>query len=84
VETYFGDRSKTGDRFLLDLGRFGPWEVGTVEDEGKPLFAACLPDQSLIVFSYEEAMDLCFKIARSLEFMKGEVRGQCGRFGPLY
>src|SRR5690606_12072531 len=57
-------------------------QIGTVEDEEKPLFASLLPDQSLSSISYGEAMDL-FKLPRKLGAYEGEeVEANVGRFGP--
>lgn len=57
-------------------------QIGTVEEEEKPLFASLLPDQSLNTITYEEAMDL-FKLPRKLGVYKGEeVEANVGRYGP--
>jgi DNA topoisomerase-1 len=57
-------------------------QVGTVDDEEKPLFASLLPDQSLNTINYEEAMDL-FKLPRKLGVYEGEeIEANVGRFGP--
>ena len=82
-ERILGTDPKTGRQVSVRLGRFGPMvQVGTVEDEEKPLFASLLPDQSLSSISYEEAMDL-FKLPRKLGVYEGEeVEANVGRFGP--
>ena len=82
-ERVLGKDPKTGRQVSVRLGRFGPMvQVGTVEDEEKPLFASLLPDQSLNTISYEEAMDL-FKLPRKLGVYEGEeVEANVGRFGP--
>ncbi|MCM4166965.1 DNA topoisomerase 1 [Arenibacter antarcticus] len=82
-ERILGTDPKTGRQVSVRLGRFGPMvQVGTVDDEEKPLFASLLPDQSLNSISYEEAMDL-FKLPRKLGVFEGEeVEANAGRFGP--
>jgi len=82
-ERVLGTDPKTGRQVSVRLGRFGPMvQVGTVDDEEKPLFASLLPDQSLNSISYEEAMDL-FKLPRKLGVYEGEdVEANVGRFGP--
>tara|TARA_R110000868_G_scaffold252529_4_gene509189 strand:- start:1001 stop:3490 length:2490 start_codon:yes stop_codon:yes gene_type:complete len=82
-ERVLGTDPKTGRQVSVRLGRFGPMvQVGTVDDEEKPLFASLLPDQSLNTISYEEAMDL-FKLPRKLGDYEGEeVEANVGRFGP--
>ena len=82
-ERILGTDPKTGRQVSVRLGRFGPMvQVGTVDDEEKPLFASLLPDQSLNTISYEEAMDL-FKLPRKLGVYEGEdVEANVGRFGP--
>lgn len=82
-ERVLGTDPKTGRQVSVRLGRFGPMvQVGTVDDEEKPLFASLLPDQSLNNISYEEAMDL-FKLPRKLGVYEGEdVEANVGRFGP--
>ncbi|MEZ4969550.1 MAG: type I DNA topoisomerase [Flavobacteriaceae bacterium] len=82
-ERILGTDPKSGRQVSVRLGRFGPMvQVGTVDDEEKPLFASLLPDQSLNTISYEEAMDL-FKLPRKLGVYEGEdVEANVGRFGP--
>lgn len=82
-ERILGADPKSGRQVSVRLGRFGPMvQIGTVEDEDKPLFASLLPDQSLNSISYEEAMDL-FKLPRKLGVYEGEeVEANVGRFGP--
>lgn len=82
-ERVLGTDPKSGRQVSVRLGRFGPMvQVGTVEDEDKPLFASLLPNQSLNTISYEEAMDL-FKLPRKLGVYEGEeVEANVGRFGP--
>ena len=82
-ERVLGTDPKTGRQVSVRLGRFGPMvQIGTVEEEEKPLFASLLPDQSISTITYEEAMDL-FKLPRKLGTYKGEeVEANVGRYGP--
>ncbi|WP_411028853.1 type I DNA topoisomerase [Spongiimicrobium sp. 3-5] len=82
-ERVLGSDPKTGRQVAVRLGRFGPMvQVGTVEEEEKPLFASLLPDQSLNTITFEEAMDL-FKLPRKLGVYEGEeIEANVGRFGP--
>ena len=82
-ERVLGEDPKTGRQVSVRLGRFGPMvQIGTVEEEEKPLFASLLPEQSLNTISYEEAMEL-FKLPRDLGvYEKEEVAANVGRFGP--
>ncbi|MFH6603546.1 type I DNA topoisomerase [Maribacter algicola] len=82
-ERVLGEDPKTGRQVSVRLGRFGPMvQVGTVDDEEKPLFASLLPDQSLNTITFEEAMEL-FKLPRDLGVFEGEeIAANVGRFGP--
>jgi DNA topoisomerase-1 len=82
-ERVLGTDPKTGRQVSVRLGRFGPMvQIGTVEEEEKPLFASLLPDQSISTITFEEAMDL-FKLPRKLGAYKGEeVEANVGRYGP--
>jgi DNA topoisomerase-1 len=82
-ERVLGTDPKSGRQVSVRLGRFGPMvQIGTVDDEEKPLFASLLPDQSLGTVTFEDAMEL-FKLPRKLgEFEGEEVLANVGRFGP--
>ncbi len=82
-ERILGKDPKTGRQVAVRLGRFGPMvQIGTVEEEEKPLFASLMPDQSLNTITYEDAMDL-FKLPKKLGEYKGEeIESNVGRFGP--
>ncbi|MBT8187145.1 MAG: type I DNA topoisomerase [Croceitalea sp.] len=82
-ERILGKDPKTGRQVAARLGRFGPMvQIGTVEEEEKPLFASLLPDQSITTITFEEAMEL-FKLPRKLGVYEGEeVEASVGRFGP--
>ncbi|UCD61546.1 MAG: type I DNA topoisomerase [Flavobacteriaceae bacterium] len=82
-ERVLGTDPKSGRQVAVRLGRFGPMvQIGTVEEEDKPLFASLLPEQSLNTITYEEAMEL-FQLPRKLGAFEGEeVEANVGRFGP--
>jgi len=82
-ERVLGTDPKSGRQVAVRLGRFGPMvQIGTVEEEDKPLFASLLPEQSLNTISYEEAMEL-FQLPRKLGVFEGEeIEANVGRFGP--
>ncbi len=82
-ERLLGKDPNSGRQVSVRLGRFGPMvQIGTVDDDDKPLFASLSPDQSLNTITFEEAMDL-FKLPRSLgEFQGEEIQANVGRYGP--
>ena len=82
-ERVLGKDPKTGRQVAVRLGKFGPMvQIGTVDEEEKPLFASLLPDQSLSTISFEEAMEL-FELPRKLGVYKGEeIEANVGRYGP--
>ena len=66
------------------MGRYGAFvQIGTRDDEDKPLFAGLRPGQKMDDITLEEALDL-FKLPRALgETLSGEpVSASIGRFGP--
>ena len=82
-ERILGVDPKSGRQVLVRLGRFGPMvQIGSSEEEEKPVFASLLPDQSLNTITFDEAMEL-FTLPRDLGVYKGEeVLANVGRFGP--
>jgi DNA topoisomerase-1 len=82
-ERVLGTDPKSGRQVAARLGRFGPMvQIGTVDEEEKPLFASLLPDQSINTITFEEAMEL-FQLPRKLGVYKGEeVEANVGRYGP--
>jgi DNA topoisomerase-1 len=66
------------------MGRYGAFvQIGTKDDEEKPLFAGLRPGQKMDEITFEEAIDL-FKLPRDLgKTPDGEpVAASIGRFGP--
>ncbi len=82
-ERVLGTDPKSGRQVAARLGRFGPMvQIGTVEEEEKPLFASLLPEQSITTITFDEAMEL-FQLPRKLGVYEGEeVEASVGRFGP--
>lgn len=82
-ERILGVDPKSGRQVAARLGRFGPMvQIGTVDEEEKPLFASLLPDQSIGTITFEEAMEL-FQLPRQLGEYKGEeIEANVGRYGP--
>jgi len=82
-ERVLGTDPKTGRQVAARLGRFGPMvQIGTVEEEEKPLFASLLPEQSINTITFEEAMTL-FELPKKLGVYEGEeVEANVGRYGP--
>ncbi|WP_190809870.1 type I DNA topoisomerase [Flagellimonas sp. S3867] len=82
-ERVLGTDPKSGRQVAARLGRFGPMvQIGTVDEEEKPLFASLLPEQSITTITFDEAMEL-FELPRKLGTYEGEeVEANVGRFGP--
>ncbi|AXT19079.1 type I DNA topoisomerase [Flavobacteriaceae bacterium AU392] len=82
-ERILGEDPKTGRRVSVRLGKFGPMvQIGTVDDEEKPIFASLSPEQQLNTITYEEAMDL-FQLPKNLgNYKDEEISVNNGRFGP--
>ncbi len=79
-----GTDPKTGRPVSARLGRYGPIiQIGSREDEEKPLFASLLPGQRIDTIALEEALTL-FRLPRHLgESADGEkISVSIGRFGP--
>ena len=82
-ERILGTDPKSGKPVSVKIGRFGPIvQIGSMEDEEKPLFARLNKEFSIETITLEEALEL-FKLPRHL----GEWNGQeatigAGRFGP--
>jgi DNA topoisomerase-1 len=82
-ERELGTDPVTGMPVFARMGRYGPMvQMGMVDDEQKPHFAALKKDQSIETITLEEALDL-FKLPLTLgEYEGHEVYVNMGRFGP--
>jgi len=79
-----GDDPKSGRPVSVRMGRYGAFvQIGTKDDEDKPLFAGLRPGQKMDEISFEEALDL-FKLPRKLGKTADDepVSASIGRFGP--
>lgn len=82
-ERELGKDPSSGKPVFARMGRYGPMvQIGTVEDEEKPVFAKLKPSQSIETISLEDALDL-FKLPLTLgNYQEKEVSVNVGRFGP--
>jgi len=82
-ERELGTDPVTGMPVFARMGRYGPMvQLGMIDDEQKPHFAALKKDQSIETITLEEALDL-FKLPLTLGEYEGlEVYVNMGRFGP--
>lgn len=82
-ERILGKDPKTGRQVSVKIGRFGPMvQIGTQEEEEKPLFASILKGQSIANITLEEALKL-FEMPRNIgQFEDRDVTIGIGRFGP--
>ena len=78
-----GEDPKSGRPVSVRIGRFGPMvQIGTAEDEEKPLFASLPKGVSMGDITLEQALEL-FRLPRTLGEREGkEVSASTGRFGP--
>lgn len=82
-ERVLGTDPKSGRQIAVKIGRFGPIaQIGTSEEEEKPVFASLRKNQSIESITLEEALDL-FKLPRELGDFEGKgMTVAVGRFGP--
>ena len=82
-ERLLGTDPKSGRPVSVKIGRFGPLiQIGTPEDEEKPLFASLQKGQSMSSITLDEALKL-FELPRTLgEFEDKTVTVGIGKFGP--
>src|SRR5690554_4669660 len=82
-ERVLGTDPKTGRQVSVKIGRYGPMaQIGTQDEEEKPLFASLQKSQSIETITLEETLKL-FELPRTVgEFREKEVVIGVGRFGP--
>ncbi len=82
-ERILGTDPKSGRQIAVKIGKFGPIaQIGTSEEEEKPVFASLHKNQSIENITLEEALDL-FKLPREIGiFEDTEMIAAAGRFGP--
>lgn len=82
-ERILGIDPASGRQLSVKIGKFGPLaQIGTAEEEEKPVFASLLREQSIESITLEEALEL-FKLPRQLgEYEEKVMTVAIGRFGP--
>jgi DNA topoisomerase-1 len=82
-ERVLGSDPKSGRQVSVRLGKFGPMaQIGTVDEEEKPIFAGLLPDQKINQITLEQTLEL-FKLPCYLgDYENSKVESNAGRFGP--
>ncbi len=82
-ERQLGVDPKSGRPVFVKIGRFGPVaQIGSADDNEKPLFAQMPSELSMETVTLEEALEL-FKLPRTLGVFEGSnVIIGAGRFGP--
>lgn len=82
-ERILGVDPVSGRQLSVKIGKFGPLaQIGTVEEEEKPVFASLRKEQSIESITLEEALEL-FKLPRQVGEYEGKVMTVAvGRFGP--
>ena len=82
-ERVLGTDPASGRQVSVRLGRYGAMvQIGTAEEEEKPLFASLPEDMSLGSITFEQAMDL-FQLPKTLgNYDNEEIVVNNGRFGP--
>ncbi len=82
-ERVLGVDPKTGRQISVKIGRYGAMaQIGTTEEEEKPVFASLQKTQSIETITFEEALKL-FELPRNLgQFREKDVVIGVGRFGP--
>lgn len=82
-ERELGVDAESGKKIVARMGRYGPMvQIGDVNDEEKPRFAALKKEQSIETITLDEALQL-FQLPRTLgEYDGQEVAVNIGRFGP--
>jgi DNA topoisomerase-1 len=82
-ERVLGIDPTSGRQLSVKIGKYGPLaQIGTAEEEEKPVFASLLKSQSIESITLEEALEL-FKLPRQIGEYEGKVLTVAiGRFGP--
>jgi len=82
-ERVLGADPKTGKPVSVKIGRFGAFvQIGSADDEEKPLFASLAKGQSIETISLDEALQL-FNLPRTVGTLDDKpVVAAVGRFGP--
>ena len=83
AENELGTDPVSGKPVVARMGRYGPMvQIGSSDDEEKPVFARLKQNQSIETITLDEALEL-FKLPLTLgEYEGQEVSVNSGRFGP--
>lgn len=79
-----GSDPKSGREVSVRMGRFGPMvQIGTKDDEDKPLFASIPTGSNMHELTLEQALD-CFALPRTLgkDEAEEDISVGRGRYGP--
>lgn len=82
-ERALGTDPQSGKQVSVRLGRFGPLvQIGSAEDEEKPVFASLRSGQMIETISLDEALEL-FKLPKKVGiYEEKDMTVAIGRFGP--
>ena len=82
-ERVLGVDPKSGRQISVKIGRYGAMaQIGTPDEEEKPVFASLQKSQSIETITLEETLKL-FELPRNLgEFREKDIIVGIGRFGP--
>jgi len=82
-ERILGEDPTSGRPISVRIGKFGPVvQIGTADDEDKPLFASLRTNQRMETLTIEDALDL-FKLPRKPGvYETKDITVAVGRFGP--
>ena len=82
-ERLLGLHPENGRKVIVRLGKFGPMaQIGSPDDNEKPLYAGLLPNQKIGKITLEECLEL-FKLPFYVgDFENEKVETNIGRFGP--
>jgi DNA topoisomerase-1 len=82
-ERILGVDPVSGRQLSVKIGKFGPLaQIGTVDEEEKPIFASLRREQSIESISFDDALEL-FKLPRQVgEYEEKVMTVAIGRFGP--
>ena len=79
-----GKDPNTGREVSVSFGKYGPYvQIGSADEEEKPLFASLPPDRSIFDIELADALK-CFELPRKLgqNDAGDEVQVNTGRYGP--
>ncbi len=82
-ERLLGLHPENGRKVIVRLGKFGPMaQIGSPDDNEKPLYAGLLPNQKIGKITLEECLEL-FKLPFYVgDYENEKVETNIGRFGP--